>query len=223
MDSSDNCRKAARALEDTKYDEDFCLAIDFAPRFIAELMAAGFLVMSCETKEEETEQNKNIILIPRHHLVRSCLFFPELHIKKSIKPHLELYEIYFDRDFDRIFDRCIAIHGEDWLTAPLVNAIKEIRNTPYMPVKPVSFALYQKDKLLAGEIGIVSGRVYTSYSGYYDEANAGTVQMIQSSQYLQNNGFAFWDLGMPLDYKLTLGAREISRGEFLDLFQMAQH
>lgn len=218
----DNCKKAAEALEDTGYKEDFCLAMDFDPWFIAELMAAGFLVMSCETGEPDAAIDKKFILDPRHHLIRSCLFFPELHIKKSIAHLLPLYEICFNRDFDFIFDRCITAHGEDWLTPPLVSIIRVIRNSPGMPVKPVSFALYREGKLVAGEIGIVSGKVYTSYTGYYDEDNAGTIQMIKSSQYLEKNGYAFWDLGMPLDYKLTLGARDISRGEFLELFFKAQ-
>jgi leucyl/phenylalanyl-tRNA--protein transferase len=45
--------------------------------------------------------------------------------------------------------------------------------------------------------------------------------MILTAGYLEKSGFAFWDLGMPLDYKLTLGAREISREDFMDLFRKA--
>lgn len=180
-------------------------------------MAAGFLVMSFV-------QNGQYLLLPKHHLIRSCLFFPELHIKKNIRQRLQDYELYFDRDFDLILEKCVTIHGEDWLTPPLIRAIKEIRSgfnssgTKDLPVKPVSFALYREGRLVAGEFGIAAGKVYTSYSGYYEEDNAGTVQMILTAQYLEKNGYDFWDLGMPLDYKLTLGAREISRKEFLQLF-----
>ncbi|MCL2834104.1 MAG: GNAT family N-acetyltransferase [Treponema sp.] len=169
-------------------------------------------------------QNGQYLLLPKHHLIRSCLFFPELHIKKNIRQRLQDYELYFDRDFDLILEKCVTIHGEDWLTPPLIRAIKEIRSgfnssgTKDLPVKPVSFALYREGRLVAGEFGIAAGKVYTSYSGYYEEDNAGTVQMILTAQYLEKNGYDFWDLGMPLDYKLTLGAREISRKEFLQLF-----
>ena len=216
MTPFDNCAAAALALEETDYKEDFCLAIDFDPFFIARLMAAGFLVMSGIM--ENPDGIDKYLLFPKHHLTRSCLFFPELHIKKSIRKLLPLYDIYFDRDFDLILDRCVEIHGSGWLTDPFVKAIREIRKHEDMPVKPVSFALYRENKLAAGEFGIISGRVYTSYSGYYEKDNAGTVQMILTVKYLEENGFDFWDLGMPLDYKLTIGAREISRGEFLKLF-----
>ena len=89
-------------------------------------------------------------------------------------------------------------------------------------MRPVSFALYREGVLAAGEFGMAAGRVYKSYSGYFKEKNAGTVQMILTSRWLEENGFAFWDLGMPLPYKLTLGAREISRGTFIKAFWNAR-
>ena len=222
LDPSDDCRLVARVLEDISYPEEFCLALDFDPVFIARLMAAGFIVMSfLSSNPEEANQDGQFILFPKHHLIRSCLFYPELHVKKSIKSRLPLYDLHFDSDFDLILDKCIESHGDDWLTPPLVAAIRKIRSTLGMPVRPVSFALYRDGKLKAGEFGIMAGRVYTSYSGYYKEGDAGTVQMILSARYLEKAGVDFWDLGMPLDYKLSLGAREISRGEFMERFERA--
>jgi Leu/Phe-tRNA-protein transferase len=217
----DDCAALAELLPLVDYNEDFCLARDFEPGFIARLMAAGFLVMSMTLPEEEPGEPELTILLPKHHLVRSCLFFPELHIKKSIRPRLSRYELCFDADFDLILDKCLETHGADWLTAPLVKAIRDIRADPSLPVRPVSFGLYREETLVAGEFGIVAGRVYTSYSGYTEESGAGTAQMILTALYLEKNGFAFWDLGMPLDYKLTLGAREISREDFMGFFKKA--
>jgi Leu/Phe-tRNA-protein transferase len=217
----DDCNILAELLPRADYNEDFCLALDCEPGFIARLMAAGFLVMAMNMAGEKPEEPDKHILLPKHHLIRSCLFFPELHIKKSIRPRLSRYDLRFDADFDLILDKCLETHGDGWLTAPLVKAIRDIRAGPSMPVRPVAFGLYRGETLVAGEFGIVTGRVYTSYSGYTEESNAGTVQMILTAQYLEKNGFAFWDLGMPLDYKLTLGAREISREDFMDLFRKA--
>jgi Leu/Phe-tRNA-protein transferase len=66
------------------------------------------------------------------------------------------------------------------------------------------------------------GSVYTSYSGYHDEASAGTVQMILTAEYLRDAGFAFLDLGMPLPYKYTLGAVDIGIKRFTDIFREAR-
>jgi Leu/Phe-tRNA-protein transferase len=203
----------------TDYAEEFCAALDFDPPFIARLMAAGFLVMSGDFDGFH-------VLLPKLHLVRSALFFERLHVKKSIRPFLPRYELRFDTDFDAILDRCVAVHGGDWLTPPLVEAIRQIRaGSPARQgrgPRPVSFGVYRNGTLRAGEFGIVSGRVYTSYSGYYDEDNAGTVQMILTARFLRDGGFDFFDLGMPLAYKYDLGAQDISPRRFVELFRRAQ-
>ena len=227
----------------TGYNREFCVAWSFSPFFIAGLMDAGFLVMSAKISFPGSEPY--YVLLPKLHLERSVLFFEDLHIKKSIRPYLDRYELRFDEDFELILVRCLEIHGEAWLTPPLVEAIEEIRygalqtaaenaaaakaagtdydvllNNDY--ARPVSFALYRDGKLVAGEFGIMNHRAYTSYSGYYDESNAGTVQLIKTTQFLYDNGFDFFDLGMPLDYKTALGARNIGPEEFVKLWRDSQ-
>jgi Leu/Phe-tRNA-protein transferase len=222
----DNLDLTIDALLDIDYGKEFCLAPDFHPEFIADLMAAGFLVMSTEVEEEpsDTEGDKEpgYLLLPKLHLTRSVLFFEDLHVKRSLKPLLSRYKLEVDRDFERIMNRCVAIHGDDWLTAPLRESIRLIRGMDHAPVRPVSFGVYRNGELKAGEFGIVAGRVYTSYSGYYDEDNAGTVQMILMARCLRDAGFAFLDLGMPLEYKDVLGARNIEPRHFVELFRNAR-
>jgi Leu/Phe-tRNA-protein transferase len=154
-------------------------------------------------------------------LLRSALFFSELRIKKSIRPFLSRYELRVDTDFDCIVDKCVEIHGSDWLTPPLVEILKNLHQSA-MPARPVSFGVYRDGELKAGEFGVLIGRVYTSYSGYYEEDNAGTVQMILMAQWMNKTGFDFLDLGMPLDYKTGLGARNIEPGRFVELFRAAR-
>ena len=216
----DNPRKIVDIILKTGYDEEFIVSPDFSPDFIARLMKAGFLVMSSAISELESSY-RQYILLPKLHITRSALFFENLHIKKSIVKYLDKYELRCDADFDIIVNRCLEIHGEGWLTPPLINAVRIIRQEKMYDVYPMSFALYRDGKLAAGEFGIKVGRIYTSYSGYFEENNAGTVQLIQTTRYLQENGFAFFDLGMPLDYKTDLGAVDISSEEFVKLFRKA--
>jgi Leu/Phe-tRNA-protein transferase len=232
----DDVHKIVDAMLVTGYNEEFCVSLDFSPEFVARLMEAGFLVMSADANGGEAGREAAWVLLPKLHLVRSALFFENLHIKKSIRRFLPRYELRADTDFEYILDRCVAIHGADWLTPPLVEAVKKIRKTQsgdsalpahhsaQLPeqVHPASFALYREGRLVAGEFGVIAGNVYTSYSGYYDEANAGTVQLILTTHWLRDNGFAFFDLGMPLDYKTDLGATDISPEEFVRLFRKAQ-
>jgi len=222
------------AMLKTGYNEEFCVSLDFSPDFIARLMAAGFLVMSAKFDNDAdedaaaspesapSEPDGQYILFPKLHLTRSVLFFDKLHIKKSVKRYLGRYELRYDSDFDFIVNRCVEIHGGEWLTGPLLAAIRNIRQEGLHGVYPASFALYRNNKLVAGEFGVQAGRVYTSYSGYYDESNAGTVQLILAARYLREHGFAFFDFGMPMDYKNALGATDISPEDFVALFREAQ-
>jgi Leu/Phe-tRNA-protein transferase len=222
----DDCRAIVDIMLMTGYNEEFCIADDFCPEFIANLMSAGFLVMSAKF---DTEDDDFYILLPKLHLERSVLFFENLHIKKSIRRLLKSYELKPDADFDRIIDICVEKHGSDWLTPPLVECIKKIRRdsqsaeeeqlSPTETAYPASFALYRDGKLAAGEFGVVYGKVYTSYSGFYDEDNAGTVQLVLTTRYLQERGFLFFDLGMPMDYKTDLGAVNLTPEEFVSLFR----
>jgi Leu/Phe-tRNA-protein transferase len=226
----DDCHAIVDAMLSTGYDGDFCVAEGFDPEFTARLMEAGFLVMSMNLS---VESDPYYIMLPKLHLVRSALFFENLHIKKSIRRILNRYELRADAEFEHILDLCVEKHGSDWLTPPLVDCIKQIRRNsnlsssallPALHAYPASFALYRKlpdetMELAAGEFGIVCGKVYTSYSGFYNEDNAGTVQLILTTQYLQEHGFSFFDMGMPLEYKTTLGAVDIMPDEFVKLFR----
>ncbi|MDR2966248.1 MAG: GNAT family N-acetyltransferase [Treponema sp.] len=217
----DNCHAIVDAMLATGYNEEFCIALDFDPEFTARLMDAGFLVMSADIAEID-EEEPFYISMPKLHLERSALFFENLHIKKSVKRLLNKYELKVDTDFNFLIDRCIEKHGSGWLTPPLVECIKEIRRTrPTGNAYPTSFSLYRNGSLVAGEFGIICGKVYTSYSGYYDESNAGTVQLILLAKYLQEQGFLFFDLGMPINYKFDLGAVNITPEKFVSLFRAA--
>ena len=84
---------------------------------------------------------------------------------------------------------------------------------------------YYDGKLVAGELGVITGRVYTSYTGYHDEPYAGTVQLILLARYLQEKRFAFFDYGPSTfefdTYKLRLGAKKMNSEEYFSLFHKA--
>jgi Leu/Phe-tRNA-protein transferase len=214
----DDPRRIIDAIIETGYQEEECLALDFDPAFAAGLMAEGFLLMSGPARADGSVVT---VLIPKHHVLRSVLFFEDLHQSRSVKRFLPRYELRADADFDRIIEKCIATHGADWLTAPLIDLIRKIRARKDPRVRPFSFGLYREGELRAGEFGAVTGRVYTSYSGYHEESSAGTVQMILTAHWLKEQGFAFWDLGMPLDYKEQLGAKLLNTAEFIRIFRAA--
>jgi leucyl/phenylalanyl-tRNA--protein transferase len=209
----------------SNYDEEFCISRSFSPGFVAQLMYSGFLVMSAHLTPDEAD-GKKYILLPKHHLTRNVLFFDDLHVSKTVRRIIDrsspVYELRMNTDYDRIVENCVARHGDDWLTKPLLGSLRRIRKNESSNVFPCSFGLYRDDELCAGEFGVATGRVYTSYSGYRDGNSEGAIQMILTACHLKQNDFDFWDLGMPLNYKYTLGAHDIGIREFTKIFRAAR-
>jgi Leu/Phe-tRNA-protein transferase len=255
IDPRDDPAAIAALLEPAGYGDDFCLADDFSPAFVGRLMEAGFLVMSLPL-DGGSGKPPVYLLLPKMHLERSVLFFEDLHESRTVRRLIPRYELRRDfgpcpgikaeraegpGDFGNILERCVRLHGEDWLTPPLREAFLALyRDPPWgsgetgekdreqsggspRPASPrlVSFGLYREGRLVAGEFGAAAGRIYTSYSGYYDEDSAGSVQLALTGRWLRDAGFAFWDLGMNMPYKRCLGARILGREKFLELFRSA--
>lgn len=63
------------------------------------------------------------------------------------------------------------------------------------------------------------GTIYTSLTGFSREDSAGSVQLACLGRILSMSGYELWDLGMSLDYKITLGAKNMDRIDFVHLVQ----
>ena len=99
------------------------------------------------------------------------------------------------------------------------------RRLPYNPNQRLCNVCKQRNakqgKLVAGELGYTIGRTYTSLSGFCTRPDRewrhfGTLQMVMLAEHLRDLGYAFWNMGHPVQkYKRALGARVIAREEFL--------
>ena len=209
-----NPDEAIDLIINTYYPYEFCIGVNFKIPYLINLIKSEFYVMSEYYKQKDT-----YIMVAMHHLTKSVLFFDRFHIKKSIKKYLSKYELRENAEFEKIVDKCIESHDDKWLTKPLVDAIKKIHRLNNPDATFISFGLYRDDKLVAGEFGTKVGRIYSSYSGYHEESNSGTVQMILTAQYLEKTGYAFWDLGMSMDYKKSFGAKVRNLEDFIILWR----
>ncbi len=203
------------AMVESDYLEEFCVSPYIDPDFTRALMRAGFLIMSVagETPGEA-------LLLPKLHRERAVLLFTDLKRRRSVLRAAALYELRADSDFSTIMERCAEKHGDDWLTPTLRRHFNDLRDSQDGSDPQLrSFGLYRNGVLKAGEFGVSQGGAYTSYSGYYDESSAGTIQMVLTGNFLDAHGYSCWDLGMPIAYKLALGARVIPRERFISLFR----
>jgi Leu/Phe-tRNA-protein transferase len=199
------------------YPDEFCVSASFDADFVDELCFSGFIPMAL------VDESAGELLIPKLHTVRSLLEPRGVEVTRTARRASGRYCLGLDERFDEVLGNCVAVHGDDWLRPPLLECWKELFATRSSRRSSFSsMELYEEGELVAGEIGVFAGGSYTSLTGYYSRSGAGTVQLAATARYLEAIGASLWDLGMPLDYKRSLGARNVSRAEFLELFRAAR-
>ncbi len=193
-------------------DEEFCFSFDFSPEFIDRLCYCGYLPMATMITSEIE------ILLLKLHEKRCILRFKNLHIPKNIKRYCDDLEFSVDSDLTGVIDGIKKKRFYDcWLYPNILSSFYGLHNQDKFRTKIHSIEITHKGRLVAGEVGYSVGAVYTSLSGFYDKNGSGKVQLMALSKFLESREFAFWDLGMAMDYKLDLGAETIEREVFLEM------
>jgi Leu/Phe-tRNA-protein transferase len=203
-------------------------------QFIEILMKYGFVILAgkymVDTYNHKIlnfdslyQNKKNIpiqeVIIAKFYNKYKIVFLDNFHIPKSTYNKLNKYELRIDTDFDLIVDKCAKIHGEQWLFENTRNLYKKLYRKSSLYFGFTSFAVYHNNELKAGEFGCVIENMYISYSGFYEESGAGTIQLIKMFQYLRESGFECCNLFGGGDYKYRLGAVDINLKNYLELIK----
>ena len=200
---------------------------NFSKEFYIDLAYAGFI--SITTQDSES----NILLLPEMQFAYSILDFENLHISKKVKSLMRKGSFRFsiNQRFYDVLEAIINHHDDNWLYGRYEELLEDIQHTPKnkrdFRIISVEVTCSFTGKLIAGEVGYIIGRTYTSLTGFSSKeraySNYGNLQMVLLSQVLQKNGFAFWNLGHPyMEYKNSLGAKIYTREEFLKRWKIAR-
>lgn len=158
----------------------------------------------------------------KYHSKKLIIPFDRLHITKKLKGWLNGkfsdYTMTFNRNFDLCIEELLKAYPDTWLSENLIEQYKEIHENPDGKISVDSVEIWHNGKLVAGEIGFITKNAYASLSGFHNEDDIGTAQMCVLGLYLKNNGFAYWDLGMELDYKYRYGAVPCDRDRQEELY-----
>lgn len=195
---------------------------DWSQEFYISLAKAGFISTSYDTKN-------GLVLLPELQFDYAVLDFKDLHISKNVKKLLNSNKYIFSKNtqFEKVLDSIDNLHKYNWLKDKYRKLLTSlyISNDIREDFKVMSFELVcsKTNKLVAGEVGYKTGNIYTSLSGFSlrdkEYNNFGTLQLVLLAQYLEQNGYSFWNLGHPhMEYKKKLGAKVYSRDEFLNRF-----
>jgi Leu/Phe-tRNA-protein transferase len=202
--------------------ENYYASYEFSASFYVNLCRAGFIATSClDTQNQQ-------ILLPEIQFEYAVLHFKDLHISKKVKTLLYKNEFVLTQNqhFETVLDAIERYHQNSWLHDKYTTMLHEVKRNFFENFELVSFELCEKRNgaLIAGEVGYIIGKTYTSLSGFFQKEprynNCGKLQLVLLSQFLEKNGFDFWNLGHAcLLYKIDLGAKVYPRKEFLKLWK----
>lgn len=216
----DNATISDESLVDTyiypNMELNYYWSDDFSPDFYAKLAHAGFITTSMY------DINEQLVLLPEIQFEYAVLDFENLHISKKVKKLLTQnhYRFEINMNLEEVLNRIEAYHNPSWLVQEYKTILLESAKNPSKNFEIMSVELYDKSKLVAGEVGYKIGATYTSLTGFFTKKiiynNWGKLQLVLLAKYLEENNYDFWNLGhASLQYKIDLGAKILSRSDFL--------
>ena len=196
--------------EEDEEEPEFCLAVTFDPFLISGAVYRGIFPMTI------TVWDVPIMALKLHN--ERCTVRPsDIATSRSVRRRARRFVFTIDQRREEALAFIRARHESCWLSPQLWRSFCTIAASPtdHHGMRIHSFEVCEPDtgRLVAAELGYTMGGVYTSLTGAFDSGfpGAGSVQLAVTGAFLERCGFACWDLGMVMDYKVALGGQPMSR------------
>lgn len=148
---------------------------------------------------------------------RCILELHQLRVSQSMTRLLRKggFEVTYDRAFREVISSCAQIRrkegGGTWITDEMLEAYCRLHELGYAH----SVECWREGALAGGLYGVCMGMCFFGESMFSRESNASKVAFITLVRQLKKMNFELIDCQMPSSHLISLGAREISREEFL--------
>ena len=153
---------------------------------------------------------------------RGVLFLSELKISKSLKTTLNhpSWEIRFNSDFESVIDECRRHHeerGGTWIRPEMRDAYLRLHQAGMAH----SVECFRDSKLVGGLYGISMGGYFAGESMFHHMKDASKVAFVALVNHLREKKCEWLDVQVLNPFTASLGARAISREEFLRMLKLA--
>lgn len=144
---------------------------------------------------------------------RAVLFTEELHLPRSLRRQLrkEQYRVTMDTVFERVMHHC-AQRPETWIRSDLYHSFCALHEQGYSHSIEV---WNDEDQLVGGLYGIAIGRYFSGESMFSLCPNTSKIAVAYMVRQLHKWGFPMMDCQQPSAHLSMLGARTITRTDFL--------
>jgi leucyl/phenylalanyl-tRNA--protein transferase len=147
---------------------------------------------------------------------RMVLFVGEIHISRTLRRRLRAGDLLVtaDRAFTDVVRGCAEPRADadgTWITPEIVRAYTRLHRSGHAH----SVETWRGDDLVGGLYGVAIGRMFFGESMFARESDASKVALAYLVRQLERWGFELLDCQMSTAHLASLGAREISRQEFV--------
>jgi len=140
-----------------------------------------------------------------------------LRIRRSLSKRIRNggFRIRYDADFEGLMRGCATAQRNGrpgtWITPNMVVAYGELHRQGYAH----SVEVYRDKVLVGGLYGVAIGRVFFGESMFYRDRDASKVALVSLCRTLRDRDFEFIDCQQETPHLMGLGARLVSRAEFM--------
>jgi len=150
---------------------------------------------------------------------RFVLFPDELKVSKSMRSLLakDVFHFTINKNFEEVIRQCRNADRKDqdgtWINEDIINAYTKLHQLGYAH----SAEAWLHDKLVGGLYGIRLGNIFFGESMFSTVSNASKFAFINYINQLQHEGVVLLDCQVYTAHLESLGARMISRKDFISI------
>lgn len=153
---------------------------------------------------------------------RLIMELDDFKLSHSLKKSIKKFDYKINFNFEAVIYKCATAtrNNQDgtWINRNIVEAYTSLHNIGYAH----SFEAYQNGVLVGGLYGIAFGKIFCGESMFADANDASKSAYAILVRHLKKWGYKFIDCQVPTQHLKSLGAKEISREEFLYKLEKAR-
>src|SRR5262245_37299787 len=152
---------------------------------------------------------------------RAIIEFDALHVGRSLARARRRTDLHFtiDADFGAVIRACAEVPRPEqegtWINDEMIEAYERLHCLGIAH----SVEAWRGGDLVGGIYGVDSGGAFAAESMFHRESWASKLALLHLVEHLRSHGLDWLDIQVMTPHMLHLGAREISRREFLALLR----
>lgn len=153
---------------------------------------------------------------------RAVFELENFHIPRSLKRRLEedSFQVTFNTAFEAVIDACAAPgpnRGTTWISPEIREAYVALFKTGHAH----SVEVWHEGALAGGVYGVATRGLFAGESMFHRVSDASKVGLCHLVAHLKERDYALFDIQMVTPVTLQLGAKEISREDYLARLEKA--